>query len=372
MKIRGQHYHTIWINQEHKHIIHVIDQRCLPHEFRILNLNTVAGVQHAITDMAVRGAPLIGVAAAYGLYLACLESEQTSAPEQYISDAAHALKLCRPTAVNLAWAVDTIMETILPVADPAQRKNLCLQKAEQMKKEEIERSRLMGIFGCRLIETLYPKRKKKNFNILTHCNAGWLATIDWGTALAPVYAAVQKGFDVHVWVDETRPRNQGASLTAFELAEEAVPHTLIADNTGGFLMQQGQVDLVIVGTDRVSRNADVANKIGTYLKALAAHDNDIPFYVAMPSSSLDTTLENGIKEIPIETRDEAEVKFVQGLHEGTIKSVLICPSGTPALNAGFDITPARLVTGIISERGICAANEEGLSALFPEKFNGCC
>lgn len=360
MKINGKNFHTIWLKDDDEQVVQIIDQRFLPHELVIENLESVDDVERAIREMHVRGAPLIGVAAAFGMYFAALEAVDNQEFTRYIQASAEKLKAARPTAVNLAWAVDQQLSfvsenyKILP--------SILLENAERIKKESIERCKKIGEFGLPLIEEIFEKTKK-TINILTHCNAGWMACIDYGTATAPIYAAHDKGIPVHVWVDETRPRNQGARITAFELQEHGVPHTIITDNAGGHLMQHGKVDLVLVGTDRTTRNGDVCNKIGTYLKALAAKDNDIPFYVGTPSSSIDFSLKNGF-EIPIEERGEEEVKYIQGKHDDEIKKVLLTPEISPAANFAFDVTPARLVTGLITEIGICEASREGLLKLF--------
>lgn len=361
MKIKDKHYHTIWVKEGDSKVIQVIDQRVLPHQFVIYDIRSPEEAAVAISNMVVRGAPLIGVTAAYGLYLACLRS--TKAVE--LKEVAVALKEARPTAVNLAWAVDTVMEELLQV-EAEERTETALTAAERIKADDIEICRMIGVHGLELIRELYQK-EQRTINILTHCNAGWLATVDWGTATSPIYHAMQEGIPVHVWVDETRPRNQGANLTAYEMVQEGVPHTLIVDNTGGHLMQHGMVDLVIVGTDRTTAHGDVANKIGTYLKALAANDNDIPFYVALPSSTIDWDLKDGVKEIPIEQRSPEEVTHISGWANDELQEVRLSPEGTPAANYGFDVTPARLVTGLITERGICEASEEGLLSIFPER-----
>lgn len=368
MKIDGKHYQTIWINENNEKLIQVFDQRFFPHEIKIFNIQNTNDAIFAIKEMVVRGAPLIGVTAAYGLYLACLEAQKESNPDRYIEEIAQKLAQTRPTAVNLVWAIAQMLTVINQGEDVEQKINIALQKANEIKQEDIYICFKIGEYGLSIIKKIAESKQGKTVNILTHCNAGWLATIDWGTATSPIYQAQQAGIDIHVWVDETRPRNQGANLTAFELNQQSVPHTLITDNTGGHLMQHGMVDVVIVGTDRTTRNGDVANKIGTYLKALAAYDNNIPFYVALPSSTLDCSIADGIKEIPIETRDPNEVKYIQGKVDEKIKSVLICPETTPAINYGFDVTPAKYVTGLITERGICKASAEGIRSLFPEKF----
>ncbi len=363
MKINGQHHHTIWVKEHDPKTIQVFDQRVLPHQLVIYDIKSPEDAATAIADMIVRGAPLIGVTAAYGLYLACMKNVEDDALKQV----AIMLKETRPTAVNLAWAVDIVLDELL-LHESSQRTSVALAAAERLKAEDIEVCRMIGVHGLGLIRALYEK-EKRTINILTHCNAGWLATVDWGTATSPIYQAVQEGIPVHVWVDETRPRNQGANLTAFELLQQGVPHTLIVDNTGGHLMQHGMVDMVIVGTDRTTSQGDVANKIGTYLKALAAKDNQVPFYVALPSSTIDWSLKDGVKEIPIEQRSEEEVKFISGWTGDKMQRVRISPEGSPAANYGFDVTPARLVTGLITERGVCDASEEGMLGLYPEQAN---
>jgi len=367
MKIQGKKYQTIWLKQENSEIVQVIDQRKLPFQFEIFDLKNVDEAFYAIKEMVVRGAPLIGVTAAFGMYLAVKQFEGGEF-EKYIKDKADFLKSSRPTAVNLAFAVDEMVDYILRFkADPGFIEKV-LQKANDLKELEVEFSNDIGEWGFRIIEQIY-RQKRQAVNILTHCNAGWLACIDWGTATAPIYKAHQKGIPVHVWVDETRPRNQGARLTAFELGEEGVPHTVIPDNTGGHLMQHGMVDMVIVGSDRTTASGDVANKIGTYLKALAAKDNNIPFYVALPSSTFDFTLKDGLTEIPIEQRDSKEVAEIEGWTGSEIKSVKLIPENSQVANYGFDVTPARLVTGLITERGVCEASQESILRMFPEKGN---
>jgi methylthioribose-1-phosphate isomerase len=361
MKVNGQHYHTIWVKEGDDSIIQAIDQRLLPHQFEIVDLKTCDDIVTAIKDMVVRGAPLIGVTAAYGMYLAALGNEN-------LQKAAQKLNASRPTAVNLTWAVNEQLKAIEGLNDKREVITKLLDNARRIKTEDIVISRKIGEYGLSLIEAISQNKNGETVNVLTHCNAGWLATIDWGTATSPIYHAFEKGIKVHVWVDETRPRNQGANLTAFELNQHGIPHTVISDNTGGHLMQHGMVDMAIVGTDRTSIHGDVANKIGTYLKALAAYDNNIPFYVALPSTTIDWDIKDGLKEIPIETRSEDEVKYIQGKAEnGALTKVLLTPESSNALNVGFDVTPARLVTGLITERGICNANEEGIFQLFPEK-----
>ena len=368
MNINGKHYHTIWVNENNEKLIQVFDQRFFPHKTEIFNIQNTNQAAFAIKEMVVRGAPLIGVTAAYAMYLACVEAKEQPNPDLYLQKTAEKLNATRPTAVNLAWAIKEMLAVINQVNSVDEKIKMALQRAHEIKQEDIDICFNIGQHGLSIIKQIAESKKGDRLNILTHCNAGWLATIDWGTATAPIYQGQKAGINVHVWVDETRPRNQGANLTAFELNQQGVPHTLINDNTGGHLMQHGMVDLVIVGTDRTTRNGDVANKIGTYLKALAAHDNNVPFYVALPSSTLDCSIADGIKEIPIETRDQNEVKYIQGKVDGEIKSVLICPETTPAVNYGFDVTPAKYITGLITERGICNASEEGIKSLFPEKF----
>jgi len=368
MNINGKHCQTIWVNENNDKLVQVFDQRYFPHKVAIFDITNTDEAAFAIKEMVVRGAPLIGVTAAYGMYLGCLEAKTKSNPEEYLNKVASKLNATRPTAVNLTWAVREMLLALNGISDADERIQLALNRANEIKQEDIDICFNIGQNGIKLIQEVAKRKKGERVNILTHCNAGWLATIDWGTATSPIYQAHKAGIDVHVWVDETRPRNQGANLTAFELNHQGVPHTLINDNTGGHLMQHGMVDLVIVGTDRTTRNGDVANKIGTYLKALAAHDNNVPFYVGLPSSTLDFDMIDGVKNIPIETRDENEVKYMQGKVDGEIKSVLICPETTPAMNYGFDVTPARYVSGLITERGICEASEAGIKELFPEKF----
>tara|TARA_Y100000589_G_scaffold237973_1_gene225348 strand:+ start:22114 stop:23220 length:1107 start_codon:yes stop_codon:yes gene_type:complete len=368
MKIHDTHYHSIWLSSDQK-TVHVFDQRLFPHEIKIVDITNSEDAYVAIKEMIVRGAPLIGVTAAFGMYLATLEATDKRNVKTFLLERAERLKSSRPTAVNLMWAVDRVLSELDFYTELKNIQQQALASAEKIKLEDIEICSKIGDYGLQLIEEIAQKKEGETVNILTHCNAGWLATIDWGTATAPIYKAHDKGIDIHVWVDETRPRNQGANLTAFELGQHGVKHTLITDNAGGHLMQHGLVDMVIVGTDRTTRTGDVANKIGTYLKALAANDNNVPFYVALPSSTIDWTIENGVKEIPIELRSENEVKYVQGKSKNNkIEQVLICPESTPAANYGFDVTPARLVTKLITERGICDASEKGLQSLFPEKF----
>ena len=362
MKAQGRHYRTIWLNADGRSV-DVIDQRWLPHDFRVETIASVETMATAIRDMWVRGAPLIGVAAAYGLALQTTVDASDAALER----AAEQLHETRPTAINLRWALDEMLQVLRP-AKAGDRVALAYRRAAEIADEDVEIDRNIGRNGLTLIQLLARKKPDgKPVNILTHCNAGWLATVDYGTATSPIYLAAQQGLDIHVYVDETRPRNQGAQLTAWELGQEGIAHTLIVDNAGGHLMQKGMVDMVIVGTDRTAANGDVCNKIGTYLKALAAHDNGVPFYVALPSSSIDWNLPDG-RSIPIEQRGADEVSFVWGRDEdGRIGKVRISPDATNAANYAFDITPARLVTGLITERGVCAASSAGLRGLFQER-----
>ncbi len=348
MKINGQHFNTIWYDVDNPETIRVIDQQKLPFEFSIKNLRTFDEAFNAIRDMVVRGAPLIGVTAAYGIYLGVLKAKTEENLNSYISVLCERMKTARPTAINLAWAVDEMHSVLKGISGKVEAIKVSLEKADILKKKEIESCSLIGDHGLKIIKEISKKKNGETVNILTHCNAGWLACIDWGTATAPIYKAHKKGIDVKVWVDETRPRNQGSKLTAYELLQEGVPHTVITDNAGGHLMQHGMVDLVIVGSDRTTRTGDVCNKIGTYLKALAAKDNGVPFYVALPTSSIDYSISDGIKEIPIEERNIDEVRFIEGLGG----KVQIVPDGSSISNYGFDVTPAKLVTGYITEKGV--------------------
>lgn len=366
MLINNKAFQSIWINEALDSVM-IIDQRYLPHQLQIVKLNSVDEVYHAIRDMLVRGAPLIGVTAAFGLYFACMESVESDDADTVIRKAAEKIKSSRPTAVDLFKSVDTMTKAVLAETHTQKRAGLSKKFAVDMMNASVEACRAIGEYGLEIIEKMY-RQKGECVNILTHCNAGWLATVDYGTATAPIYLAHQKGIPLHVWVDETRPRNQGAALTAFELQQQGINCTLICDNTGGHLMQKGMVDMVIVGADRVTKSGDAANKIGTYLKALAANDNSIPFYVAVPSSSIDFSISDGLREINIEERDEDEVKYVTGWEGGQYHKVLICPEATKALNIGFDVTPARFISGIITERGVCDASEEALRKLFPEEY----
>lgn len=356
-------FRTIWPTEDK--YVEVIDQRKLPHEYVVVKLMTYKDAEFAIKDMTVRGAPLIGATAAYGIYLAVREMIEKEHVGSFLDDAFTDLRASRPTAVNLFWALDKMRSAL----DNAEGDFLetAWKMAAQIVEEDVETCRMIGVHGLPIIEEISKRKSGNVVNILTHCNAGMLGCVEWGTITSPIYQAIEKGIDVHVWVDETRPRLQGSNLTAYELTRHNVPHTLIVDNAGGHLMQHGMVDMVIVGTDRTTRNGDVANKIGTYLKALAAKDNDVPFYVALPSTTLDMTIRDGLKEIPIEERNQDEVRYTWGkAPSGKIEPVLICPETTKASNYGFDVTPAHLVTKIITERGVCEASEKGLLSLFPE------
>lgn len=366
MKIEGRHFTTIWLGQ-HKDSVSIIDQRFLPFRLKIERLHTVADICQAIADMHLRGAPLIGVAAAFGLYLATLKAKACNLQRQ-LELAYQKLLATRPTAVNLKHALNTAWQRISEAPDLAAKREAALNYAQSLRQEEIDSCRRIGEYGLKILQELAQKKNGQPLNILTHCNAGWLACVDYGTATAPIYLAHDAGIPLHVWVDETRPRNQGARLTAYELGQHGVHHTIIVDNAGGHLMQQGLVDVVIVGSDRTTATGDVCNKIGTYLKALAAFDNHIPFYVALPSSSIDFSLQSGLKEIPIESRAEDEVLFAEGLYRKRIIQARLAPAKSRAFNPGFDITPAHLITALITERGICEASLAGLKKLFPERF----
>ena len=367
MNINGKHFRTVWLNEIDSPVVSIIDQRMLPHQFMIEELHTVSEVVHAIHDMHVRGAGLIGATAGYGMYLAAVAAAEKKSFEEHLNQSAKEIAAARPTAVNLSWAVNRQLTAIATRKSVDEKIKIAKDTAIAIADEDAEYCRRIGVHGVKIIEAISKKKNGAPVNILTHCNAGWLAFVDYGSATSPVYEAYERGISVHVWVDETRPRNQGAGLTAWELLNHGLPHTVIADNTGGHLMQHGMVDLVITGADRVTRSGDAANKIGTYLKALAAADNNIPFYIALPSSTFDWMISDGLKEIPIETRSADEVKYVEGLCENEIKKVLITPAGSPAINYGFDVTPARLITALITERGICNANENTIRQLFPEK-----
>jgi methylthioribose-1-phosphate isomerase len=362
MRVGERAYRSIWLAAD-GWAVEIIDQTRLPFHFEIVRLESAAAAMDAIRRMLVRGAPLIGATAAYGICLGL----RKDAHDRHLERLATELIDCRPTAVNLRWAVERMLARLGPLP-PDRRLAAAYREAALICDEDVAVNEAIGTHGLGLIEALHRRKNKEPVRILTHCNAGWLATVDWGTALAPVYKAAAAGIEVHVWVDETRPRNQGASLTAWELAEAGISHQLIVDNAGGHLMQRGQVDLCLVGTDRTTATGDVCNKIGTYLKALAAADNGVPFYVALPGSTIDWQVDDGLAGIPIEERDADEVLRVQGQDaDGRVRSVAIAPAATPAVNPAFDVTPARLVTGLITERGVCLASREGLLGLYPEQ-----
>jgi methylthioribose-1-phosphate isomerase len=382
VKVDGEHFRTIWLKADDETVVQLIDQRFLPHRFVIEEVRTVEQMATAIREMHVRGAGLIGASAGYGIYLAAVEAAARPTATEFDEHLAHAaarLKATRPTAVNLSWAVDRQLRNIAEGKAPKEKVALALHTARSIADEDAEHCRMIGQHGLELIRQIAKRKAGKSttnssggmgcrpINVLTHCNAGWLAFVDQGSATAPIYAAHDSGLPVHVWVAETRPRNQGSKLTAWELGQHGVPHTIVADSTAGHLMQRGAVDLVIVGTDRTTHTGDVANKIGTYLKALAAKDNNVPFYVALPSSSFDWKLRDGLKDIPIEERSAEEVKQAEGWFGGQQVEVRLAPKESPAANYGFDITPGHLVTGLITERGVCEANEKSIRALFPEQ-----
>jgi len=357
MKIEGKEYRTIWFD-ERSQVVKIIDQTKLPHQFIVKDLKTVKDVINAIKVMEVRGAPLIGGTAAYGIVLAALESSDFN----FIKKSSEDLIKSRPTAINLKWAVDRMLKK-LSIINSSQILNAALNEAKDICDEDEKFCQKIGLNGLKIIEKIYNKKQDK-VNILTHCNAGWLATINWGTATSPIYHAHKKGIPIHIWVDETRPRNQGANLTSYELNEEKIPNTIIADNTGGILMQRGEVDMCIVGSDRTLSTGDVCNKIGTYLKALAAHDNNVPFYVALPSSTIDWNIKD-LKDIPIEERNSEELSHIEGIDdEGKVKKVMIYPKKSKVMNLAFDVTPAKYVTGLITEKGVCEASTDALEKMF--------
>ena len=357
MKIEGKEYRTIWFDEKNK-VVKIIDQTKLPHKFIIKDLKSVEDAINAIKNMEVRGAPLIGATAAYGIVLAILENSRS----EFLVKASKNLIKSRPTAINLKWAIDRMAKKLSGINSDEILK-IAIKEANDICEEDIKFCKNIGTHGLKIIEDIYNK-KKDTINILTHCNAGWLATINWGTATSPIYHAHKKGIKIHVWVDETRPRNQGANLTSYELNEEGISNTIIADNTGGILMQKGEIDMCIVGTDRTLSTGDVCNKIGTYLKALAAYDNNVPFYVALPSSTIDWDIKDS-KEIPIEERNSEELSHIEGVDENNeIRKILIYPKKSKAINLAFDVTPAKYVTGLITERGIANASFEGLKKLF--------
>jgi methylthioribose-1-phosphate isomerase len=381
MKVDGQHFRTIWLKPDDERVVQLIDQRSLPHRFVIEEVRTVEQMATAIREMHVRGAGLIGASAGYGIYLAAIAAAGLPAAAEFDEELAHAaaqLKATRPTAVNLSWAVERQLKNIAKGKNVTEKVALAVRTARSIADEDAEHCRMIGQHGLELVRQIARKKAGKlltspsrraadgRINVLTHCNAGWLAFVDHGSATAPIYAAHDSGLPVHVWVAETRPRNQGSKLTAWELGKHGVPHTIIADSAAGHLMQHGMVDLIIVGTDRTTLAGDVANKIGTYLKALAAKDNNVPFYVALPSSSFDWKLRDGLKQIQIEERSAEELKQAEGWFEGKQIEVRVAPERSPAANYGFDVTPSHLVTGLITERGVCEANAKGIRALFPE------
>jgi methylthioribose-1-phosphate isomerase len=360
----GETFRTIWLKPDDPEVVQIIDQRLLPHEYVVRDLVSWSDCSVAIRDMLVRGAPLIGATAAWGIYLASLRAGNQ---QEIMSEALCKLGESRPTAVNLRWAIERMKGAMHRSAQSEDLAQILRSEAQAICDEDIEISRGIGQHGLRLLEEIAARKSGSPVNILTHCNAGSLATINWGTATAPIYFAHRNGIPVHVWVDETRPRNQGSQLTAWELAQNDVPHTLIVDNAGGHLMQHGKVDICITGTDRTTRTGDVANKIGTYLKALAAADNNVPFYVALPSTTIDWTIDDGLADIPIEERDPNEVSHVHGMLGDKPVDVRTVAAGTNVSNFAFDVTPARLVTGLITELGICEASADGLAGLFPEQ-----
>ncbi|MBR9862628.1 MAG: S-methyl-5-thioribose-1-phosphate isomerase [Rhodobacteraceae bacterium] len=361
MKVNGTHYRSLWWNAQDA-VLEIIDQRSLPYEFITQQVKTLEDFEAAIVEMRVRGAPLIGATAAYGMALAM----KLDPSDAHMDAAWERLNETRPTAINLRWALNRCREAMRPLPE-SERAAAALQLAHDVADEDVEICRQIGEHGLKLIREIAARKPAgEPVRLLTHCNAGWIATVDWGTATSPMYHAHDAGIPLHVWVDETRPRNQGA-LTSWELGSHGVPHTYVTDNAGGHLMQHGQVDMVIVGTDRTTRRGDVCNKIGTYLKALAAHDNGVPFYVALPSPTIDWTVDDGVAEIPIEERSPRETTHIQGtMEDGSLGVVQVTPEGTPGGNPAFDVTPNRLVTGLITERGVCEATPEGLAALFPE------
>lgn len=372
MNIEGKHYRTIWLDPKDNEVVQVIDQRFLPFQFIVEDLRTTNEVAVCIKEMHIRGAGLIGATAGYGVYIAALDAKREGlkegSPEFFtrINALGQQLKDTRPTAVNLEWGVDRAIAAMK--AQPENAIEVALRTANEIADEDAEYCRRIGEHGASIIEKIYENNGGKTVNILTHCNAGWLAFVDYGTATSPIYAAQARGIPVHVYVDETRPRNQGARLTAYELGQQGVPHTVIADNVGGHLLQHGMVDMVITGTDRTTYTGDVANKIGTYLKALAAKDNDVPFYVALPSSTFDWEMTDGVAQIPVEERGGEEVIWMEGWTPDGVKAVRLTPEHSKAANYGFDVTPARLITGLITERGICEPSADSVLALYPEKM----
>ena len=366
MKVGTRYFRTIWLKPDDESVVQLIDQRFLPARFVIEEVRTVEEMAAAIREMHVRGAGLIGASAGFGMYLAAIEAVSRDSFDEHMACAAMQLRQTRPTAVNLSWAIERQLRSIEKGKTAKQKVALALRTANLIAEEDAEHCRMIGQHGLKLLQEIAQSKTAEPINVLTHCNAGWLAFVDYGSATAPIYAAHDSGLPIHVWVAETRPRNQGSKLTAWELGEHGVPHTVVADSAAGHLMQRGQVDLVIVGTDRTTYTGDVANKIGTYLKALAAKESHIPFYVALPSTSFDWNMRDGLKEIPIEQRGADEIKHADGWCHGQPVEVRIAPEGSPAANFGFDVTPRRLVTGFITERGVCEANENAIRALFPE------
>jgi methylthioribose-1-phosphate isomerase len=366
VKVGGKHFRTIWRDANDERVVQLIDQRFLPHDFVIEEVRTVEQMATAIREMHVRGAGLIGASAGYGMYLAALEAAGRDCFDEHITSAATQLRATRPTAVNLSWAIERQLQYIAGENTADEKIVLALRMADLIADEDAEHCSRIGQHGLQLIRQIMKAKPNKPVNVLTHCNAGWLAFVDYGSATAPIYAAHDRGLPTHVWVTETRPRNQGSKLTAWELGQHGVSHTVIADSAAGHLMQSGEVDLVIVGTDRTTYTGDVANKIGTYLEALAAKANEVPFYVALPSSSIDWKMRDGLKEIPIEQRSADEVKNADGWYDGRQIAIQIAPDQSPAANYGFDVTPRELVTGLITERGVCEANENSIRSLFPE------
>jgi methylthioribose-1-phosphate isomerase len=367
----GEDFRTIWLHPDDPAAVQIIDQRRLPHRYEVVDLRSHSDGAFAIREMLVRGAPLIGATAAWSVYLAAVEARESAKPPasqlQFIRAAADTLAATRPTAVNLRWGLERMLATLSDTMDSDAIIARLRAEAQAICDEDVAISRSIGEHGADLLAAIAERKNGEPVNVLTHCNAGALATVNWGTATAPMYVAQERGIPIHVWVDETRPRNQGSQLTAWELARSGIPHTVIVDNAGGHLMQHGRVDLCITGTDRTTRAGDVANKIGTYLKALAAHDNDVPFYVALPSTTIDWTISDGLRDIPIEERSASEVTHVSGLDGDEVREVRIVAEASPVRNDAFDVTPARLVTGLITERGVCEASEDGLAGLFPER-----
>src|SRR6266550_2544645 len=369
MKVGDKHFRTIWRKPDDERVVQLIDQRFLPHRFVIEEVRSVEQMATAIREMHVRGAGLIGASAGFGMYLATIEAAANptmAGIDQQLAHAAARLKATRPTAVNLSWAVERQLKNIAEGKDTTEKIAIALRTARSIADQDAEYCRMIGQHGLELIRKIAKQKSGERVNVLTHCNAGWLAFVDYGSATSPIYAAHDSGLPVHVWVAETRPRNQGSKLTAWELSEHGVPHTVIADSAAGHLMQRGEVDLVIIGTDRTTYTGDVANKSGTYLKALAAKDNNVPFYVALPSSSFDWNIRDGLNEIPIEERGSEEVSHADGFHGGAHVEVRVTPEHSPAANFGFDVTPRKFVTGLITERGVCEASEQSILSLFPE------